>query len=324
MHYHRAFRQKWFCPGTYIFTDIERLSVQESEWAASIHNALVERWGNRITILNHPTRSMRRYELLRALNIAGINSHNAFRLTDGKFPESYPVFIRGANDHGGARTALIHSDSELRRAIGKLNRDGISREDKIIVEFCDTADHSGIYRKYSAFNINGTIIPRHICFSRDWQIKYPDLSTPAMITEEFDFISNNQHSAQLKQIFAMAGIHYGRIDYSLRNGGIQVWEVNTNPRIASFVSAENPARQKIHDLFVERFNQAYEALDINRAVTAGRAGNPVRKRLLLSSVLGHAKYIGESLVFLLPFSPRQNGMIRAKLVILKNRIQDLQ
>jgi hypothetical protein len=324
IHYHRAFRQKRFCHGTYIFTDLERLSVQESEWAAAIHNTLVERWGNRITILNHPTRSMKRYELLRALNNAGINSHNAFRLTDGKFSENYPVFIRGADDHRGASTALIHSESELHQTITKLNREGISREDKIIVEFCDTADDAGIYRKYSAFSIDGTIIPRHICFSRDWQIKYPDLSTPALIDEELAFINNNHHAAQLRQIFAMAGIRYGRIDYGLRNGRIQVWEINTNPRIASFVSAENPARQKIHDLFVERLNQAYEGLDSNCVVIAGRAGNPVRKRLLLNSVLGHAKFIGESLVFLLPFSPRHNGMIRAKLVALKNRIQNSQ
>ena len=80
IHYRKAFRQRQFSPGTYIFSDIERLSVRETEYAASIHHALTARWGNRFTILNHPTRSMKRYELLRALYHAGINSHNAFRL----------------------------------------------------------------------------------------------------------------------------------------------------------------------------------------------------------------------------------------------------
>ena len=202
-----------------------------------------------------------------------------------------------------------------------MNRHGISREDKIIVEFCDTADSAGIYRKYSAFNIDGTIIPRHVCSSRDWQVKYPDLSSPELIQEELDFISHNGHQAELKRIFALAGIRYGRIDYGMRNGSIQVWEINTNPRIASFVSAENPARKKTHNRFIERFNQAFETLDNRSTAGTDRIRNPVRKELFLHKGLDHAKYIGESLIFLLPLPPRHNGKIRSKLVAIKDRIQ---
>ena len=35
--------------------------------------------GSSPILLNHPTRSMKRYELLRALHDVGINSHNAYR-----------------------------------------------------------------------------------------------------------------------------------------------------------------------------------------------------------------------------------------------------
>jgi len=321
IHYHKAFRQRHFSPGTYIFSDIERLSVRETEHAASIHDALMARWGNRFAILNHPTGSMKRYELLRALYNAGINQHNAFRVTEGRLPEKYPVFIRGADDHGGAATELIHSEDELCNEIDALNRRGISREDKIIVEFCDTADSSGIYRKYSAFNIDGAIIPRHVCSSRDWQVKFPDLSSPELIQEELDFLSNNDHRAELNLFLAEDGIRYGRIDYGMRNGNIQVWEINTNPRIASFVSAENPAREKTHNHFIERFSRAFDTLDNGSTVDAGSTENPVRKELFLHKGLEHAKYIGESLIFLLPLPPRHNGLIRSKLVAIKDRIQ---
>lgn len=319
--YHKAFRQKHIPAGTYIFSDLERLSVCETEWAASIYNAITERWGSNPILLNHPTRSMKRYELLRALHDVGINSHNAYRLTEGRFPEKYPVFIRGADDHGGASTALIHSEPDLMRAIEELNQHGVSREDKIVVEFCDTSDSDGVFRKYSAFIIDGTIIPRHVCFSKDWQIKYPDLINPQFIEEEIEFMTRPDHEPELNRIFKLARIRYGRIDYGIRNDIIQVWEINTNPRLASFVSAENPARQQIHKLFVERFNQAFEALDNGSGAVAGRVKNPVRKQLILNNILGQAKHVGENIVFLLPFSFKHKGMIRAKLVAIKNIIQ---
>ena len=322
IYYHKAFRQKKFSPGTYIFSDLERLSVCETEWAASIYHAIAGQWENRSKLLNHPIRSMRRYELLRALYEAGINSHNAFRITEGRLPAKYPVFIRGADDHGGASTELIHSESDLMLEIDKLNQQGISREDKIIVEFCDTSDAQGVFRKYSAFIVGDKIIPRHICFSRNWQLKHPDLSTPEFIEEELQFVTSPDHEAALKKIFTIAGITYGRIDYGIRDNLIQVWEINTNPRLASFVSAEIPARQKIHDLFVARLNQAFGALDNGGASMTGSAKNPIRKKLAVKNALAHAKYIGESVVFMLPFSAQAKGALRSKLVAVKNRIQD--
>src|SRR3546814_10272912 len=47
----------------------------------------------------------------------------------------------------------------------------VSRDTLLITEFCDTQDDRGLYRKYSAFNVGGRIIPRHLHFSRSWQVK---------------------------------------------------------------------------------------------------------------------------------------------------------
>jgi hypothetical protein len=48
-----------------------------------------------------------------------------------------------------------------------------------------------------------------------------------------EYLQAHPHEAELRKIFDLANIEYGRIDYSLLNGKIQVWEINTNPNITS-------------------------------------------------------------------------------------------
>ena len=50
-------------------------------------------------VLNHPTTSMRRYELLRTLFERGDSSFNVYRLTECRQPQRWPVFIREENEH---------------------------------------------------------------------------------------------------------------------------------------------------------------------------------------------------------------------------------
>ena len=319
LEYQRAFRKRRFLPGTYIFSDVERLTPRESEWAAGIHNSLRSQWGDDILLLNHPTLSMRRFELLRVLHQNGTNTHNAFRLIGGDYPERYPVFIRSADDHAGATSPLIHSRRALEKEIERLTRFGKSREDKIIVEFCDTADQDGIYRKYSAFLINETIVPRHVCFSRNWQVKIPDVSNQKLIREETEFINSNNHADRLKNIFATARIQYGRIDYGIEDGTIRVWEINTNPRIASYISSENPARHKAQVLFLRLLQQAVERIDGQNKAAGGWVKNPLRKQIMRHRVRRAAKKIGESILFALPLTDRQKGIMRAFLVGMKKR-----
>jgi len=317
--YQQAFRKRRFPAGTYIFSDIERLTPIESEKAAQIHQVLHSRWGSRILMLNHPTRSMRRFELLRTLNRVGINIHNAYRLIEGGLPEKYPVFLRGADDHKGASSGLIDSRDKLEREIEAFIRSGKSREDKIIVEFNDTADETGLYRKYSAFFIDGTIIPRHICFSWDWQVKLPDVSSREAIREEVRFIHSNSHAEQLAKIFDAARIHYGRIDYGLRDGRIQVWEINTNPRLASFVSSENPERHDAQVLFTRLLRQAFERIDRRSEAIDGFVENPLFKLMVKQSIVRGAKTIGERIIYSLPLADHHKVAMRSVFVGMKSR-----
>ena len=67
---------------------------------------------------------------------------------------------------------------------------------------------------------------------------------------------HNPHRELLEHIFRDAGIDYGRIDYGLLDGRIQVWEINTNPWIASDSDVGLPQRQVVHDHFVSQLNTA--------------------------------------------------------------------
>ena len=53
---------------------------------------------------------------------------------------------------------------------------GYRARDLLGVEFCDTSDATGLFRKYSAFLVDGEVLPRHLLFSKSWHLKKPDIA----------------------------------------------------------------------------------------------------------------------------------------------------
>src|SRR3546814_11705776 len=100
---------------------------------------------------------------------------------------------------------LIHSQEELDSAIARQVAEHVSRDTLLITEFCDTQDDRGLYRKYSAFNVGGRIIPRHLHFSRSWQVKRCDLIDDRTLALEMTYMRDNPHRHQLAKIFHEAG-----------------------------------------------------------------------------------------------------------------------
>ena len=91
--YESLFGVRNFGPGVYIFSDVERLTDLTADLALQLWDRL-DKAGKGVMVLNHPLRSMRRYELLRHLHDSGINDFNVYRLRDGVVPKRFPVFIR--------------------------------------------------------------------------------------------------------------------------------------------------------------------------------------------------------------------------------------
>ncbi len=265
--------------GTYVFADIERLSIAQAEAAAAVWDA-VTRAG--MPALNHPTRSMRRYELLRTLREHGSNDFDVYRATEARVPARFPVFVRGENDHDGSATGLLDGPAALDGALAELQARGMSPERLLIEEFCDTADADGLYRKYSAFRVGARIVSRHVFFKRSWCVKLPDVVTPELVAEELAYVRENPHEAELREIFALARIEYGRIDYAMKAGRIQVWEINTNPQLLSFQDGGGPARLPTHEWVARHIEAAFRAIDEDRPgtipidVARGVAGRALR------------------------------------------------
>lgn len=231
--YENLTRIKRFSPGTYIFSDLERLNYQQTEIATQVWEQLVNS-GQKVRLLNHPTRSMKRYELLRTLHHLGWNQFNVYRLFEGCQPQRFPVFLREEDDHGGSQTTLLKTPKDLDQVTTELLEQGKNREKKIITEFCDTSDNNKKFKKYSAFIIGDQIIPAHLFYSSDWVLKYIkqlDSQTEEIVLEEQEYVKTNPHESALKEIAKIARIEYGRIDYSMLNNVPQVWEINTNPII---------------------------------------------------------------------------------------------
>jgi hypothetical protein len=139
-----------FPAGIYIFSDIDRLSPSQTAEAVQVYDQLAEA-GNRVKLLNHPGRVVRRYELLRKLHEIGLNRFAAYRLSETRTPPpSFPVFLRYENEHDAALSPVLHTQDQLDRWVVRAAVRGHDLRDLLIIEFCDTADPEGIYRKYSA------------------------------------------------------------------------------------------------------------------------------------------------------------------------------
>jgi hypothetical protein len=252
--------------GTYVFSDLERLNAAQMDLAKHAWSTLSAA-GESVRLFNDPSKVLRREALLRDLHSCGLNPFAVFRVDEDLSAVRFPAFIRRENEHDGNLSQPVRSHDELNKAISGAVSQGIARQDLLIVEYCDTSDAAGRFRKYSVFRIGDRFIARHLLIGYEWVVKFPGDIDDAMAREEEAFLSGNPHESQVAKIFERSGIGYGRIDYSLRDGQVVTWEINTNPVIAVEPAKIAPPRLVSHACFYKRFYAAMEAID-DRAGTA--------------------------------------------------------
>jgi hypothetical protein len=252
-------RKKSLQRGVYIFSDLERLNSPYMELAQNTFDALSAAGG--CVLVNDPGKVLRRRSMLDALYGAGKNPFRAHSVDGDLRVVRFPVFIRQDNEHDGAMTPLLHSRDQLSTALGSIRGRQISDDNLLVVEYCNTADASGVFRKFGAFRVAGQIIPRHILLGGSWLLKYPDRVDAATVEEEKIYLTSNPHRDRLLEIFEIAHIDYGRIDYSLRGDEIVTWEINTNPTISVEPQSLSSLRQQLQPLFMDNFAAAMVELD---------------------------------------------------------------
>jgi hypothetical protein len=242
-----------------IFAATDQLGPAEQSAAEEVYTLLAAR-GNRV--LNEPAGVLNRYALLKLLHDQRVNRFRAVRATERFDDLTYPVFVREEHRHTGTVSPLLADAFAVERALATLALQGRPRDQLLVVEFCDTRGPDGLYRKYSAFRVDGRILPRHVHVSARWVSKSgTSLVNPDTIREEARYFDGNPHEAWLRHIFELARIEYGRIDYGVANGDLQVWEINTNPTLgrnasraprpesAAYRPLTEPIRLQFHTAF---------------------------------------------------------------------------
>lgn len=258
VHYEDLPGRARFERGTYILSALEYASSPTLALLTAIHAQLAEVEGFRF--LNHPTCTLGRFELLRELERMGYNSFRAVRAGGDLDGLRYPVFLRSERSHDGVVSPLLTSAREIDEAIGRALVSGRRFRDLLVVEFCDTADARGYYRKYSAYVVGDRILPRRFDYSRHWMQKRQGTKfSSAMALEEEEYVRASPHAHQLAEIRDLAHVGYGCIDYSVRDGRVVVWEINLAPRIGRALGNSYVPKPPEYVLIHERTKECYYA-----------------------------------------------------------------
>lgn len=255
--------------GTYIFAAIDQVSPTEREIAELCWTEL-SRTGSEITLLNRPSEVLCRYDMLKRCFELKRNTFRVARASEFYRCRNFPVFIRHDRRHTGSLTCLLHTPRQLKWALGKALLRGHLLRDLMIVEYHDTVDSAGIFREYNASIVGDRIIPQAVIHSRNWVTKWSGrLIDAETVGEDREYMENNPHASWLRETFELAKIQYGRIDYGVRDGLPQVWEINTNPMIARPATwtpgAMTPEQRSLNApnraCFFGNLHHAFEAID---------------------------------------------------------------
>jgi hypothetical protein len=258
--------------GAYIFGDVDRLTGPALDHARRVWDALETRGGPRVRLLNKPGVALKRRELLKALHAHGLNQFNVHDLDAPRDGLRYPVFIRHSREHHGSYTEILQDRAQLEAAERDLIVAGHDPRDLLIVEYLDTSE-DGLFRKYSAMRVGNEVLPHHAFLDRKWVVKGSfELPDARPFGDDRAFLVDHDHVEALREVFDLAHMEFGRIDYAIKDGRIQVWEINTVPHMLISKRYYDAERMQEKEIFADKLNSVFAALDPVRGVSPiGRA-----------------------------------------------------
>jgi hypothetical protein len=254
---------------TYVFADIERLYPWE-------RRAVAERFAGMraagLRCLNDPARVLTRYPLLRALARAGINPFDVYLAEDAPQPRRFPVFVRSESGHGGATSALLHSQEALDSLLRERMAAGEPLSDCLVVEFAQTRRPDGLWSKSGSFRVGDALHYDQTDLWDGWIVKEYDgsrhLWSAARIEEDRRAVLANEPPDAVRRAFEIAGIEWGRADHAAAEGGHAVFEINTNPYLNRHVPPPQSAYAETRLLARRRLAELLGGIDSG-------AGDPV-------------------------------------------------
>jgi hypothetical protein len=269
--YDEMFSNEYLPRAAYVFTDMDRLSPRQVEQAARSYRMLRQ---NGLPAYNNPARFLGRYGVLRRLHHEGINIFNAFRADSMERPSRWPVFLRAEGDHKAPLSGLINDQTELDRAITKAVDAGAPVTTLLIIEYAAEEVRPGLFRKLSVFRVGDRMIGFTCVHDDQWLVKYgkPGIAPADLYEEENRIVAENPFGEEMRRVFDLVALEYGRADFGIVEGKPQVYEVNSNPDIKLDPKSFGiELRDKSNALFKENYLAAIKALDFEPAPVEGKA-----------------------------------------------------
>ena len=273
--YDELFSLEYLPLAAYVFTDLDRLSAEKLEQASKSFRMLRK---NGLPAYNDPARFLSRYGVLRRLHREGINDFNAYRVDSLEQPLRWPVFIRGDGDHKRPLSDLLHSQEELDLAIAQAVADGAPLSTMLIIEYAAEEVRPGLYRKLSVFRIGDAMVGFTCVHDNQWVVKYgkPGIAPPDLYEDEYRMVRDNPYAEEMRRVFELIGLEYGRVDFGLVGGRPQIYEVNSNPDVKLNPRSNGiELRDRSNELFKQNYLAAVAALDFEpKAEPASAEADP--------------------------------------------------
>ena len=260
MSYNQLLRKASVPRATYIFTDFDRIDFWTRELAAKAYRDM-KRAG--LTVLNDPASALTRLPMLKRLKADGLNSFSVWDAETDGLPDRYPVFLRTRAAHRGALSDLLATSEDVQDALNAAVDSGLCRADLMFVEYCAEPIGEGLFRKLAAYCVGDRVITGMSVHDETWHAKYgkEGVANEALYLDEMEAVKTNRHADAIAAHFKAARIAFGRADFTLVKGKVEVYEINTNPNNSRILEHPFPLRVETDALFHQRLAEALQALD---------------------------------------------------------------
>jgi hypothetical protein len=87
------------------------------------------------------------------------------------------------------------------------------------------------------------------------------MATPERYEDELRIVRDTPFEPALKPAFELAGIEYGRADFGLVGGKVEIYEINTNQDVKFPTEHPSPLCVESDQVFRDKFFEALRPLD---------------------------------------------------------------
>jgi len=258
--YQEIWRKHRLPRATYVFTDADRLGFWELELAARLYRELA-RAG--VRVLNDPGRAMSRLTLLRTLRREGLNHFDAWHVDEAPQALPYPVFLRTNSAHRSVLSELLHGRTEVDQAVRAALERGVPRRELILVQYRAEPVRPGLFHKRAMFRVGARLVPSLGVFQSHWCAKHGELGVAgeALYEAENAALQAMAEAPSVQGAFDLAHVDYGRADYGVVDGRVEIYEINTNPMVPTAGDHPFSARRDAGRQAFARYMEALGALD---------------------------------------------------------------